>query len=294
MTNGRQMRTTPRARARRAIRVVSRGAGRLTYGMRMVPGFLIVGGQRCGTTSMFKTLSQHPAVSPVVLHKGVHYFDVNYDHGFPWYLGHFPLRRQVASGRRATSPAVLTGESSPYYMFHPLAPERIASELPEVRLIVLVRDPVERAYSAHTHERARGFENEDFARAIELEPERINGEVEKIRTTPSYDSLHWRHNAYVTRGQFIDQIEHLEALFGRDRMHLVDSADFFTDPEPTFRAVCGFLGLPRTGDINYEQHNARPRSSPMEPALRRRLDAHFMPYDERLAAWWGRTPSWRR
>jgi hypothetical protein len=279
-----------RTRARRTVRAVSRTVGRLTNAQRLRPGFLIVGAQRCGTTSMMKTLGRHPSVVPAVFHKGVHYFDVNYDHDLAWYVGHFPTRR---SARRVGGPAAVTGESSPYYLFHPLAAERIAADLPGVRLIVLLRDPVERAYSAHTHERARGFETDEFARALELEPARIAGEAARLRADPRYDSHHWRHNAYVTRGQYIEQLERLESLFGRERLCVVDSQDFFDDPAPVFAAVERFLGLPAATGIAFERHNARPRA-PMPAALRARLDAHYRPYDERLAAWWGRTPSWRR
>jgi hypothetical protein len=256
----------------------------------MRPGFLVVGAQRCGTTSMMKTLAQHPSVVPAVFHKGVHYFDVNHHRGLAWYVGHFPTER---AARRGAGPTAVTGESSPYYMFHPLAPGRIAADLPGVRIIVLLRDPVERAYSAYAHERARGFETEAFADALELEPVRLAGEREKLRADPGYDSDHWRHNAYVTRGQYVEQLEHLEAVFGRDRLSVVDSQDFFDDPAPVFAQVERFLGLRAATGIQFERHNARPRS-PMPAELRQRLDEHFRPYDERLAAWWGRVPSWRR
>ncbi len=286
-------RTTVKTRARRAVRSVTRTVGRLTAGQRLMPGFLIVGAQRCGTTSLFKTLSQHPAVLPAVLHKGVHYFDTGYDEGLDWYLGHFPTQRRAAEVQRRYGTQAITGESSPYYMFHPLAAQRIAHDLPEVKLLVLLRDPVERAYSAHTHESARGFESEPFERALELEPVRVAGEKEKMLADPGYESQHWQHNAYVTRGQYVEQLEHLASVFGRDRMHVVDSDEFFAEPRPAFDEVCEFLDLPRWPDITFGQHNARPRSA-MPAELRDRLDAHFRPYDERLAAWWGRTPSWRR
>jgi hypothetical protein len=255
----------------------------------MRPGFLIVGAQRCGTTSLYKTLSQHPAVLPAVLHKGVHYFDTEYGRGQAWYLGHFPTRRLSSPG---SAPAV-TGESSPYYMFHPHAPRRIAADLPDARLLVLLRDPVERAYSAHSHELARGYETEPFARALELEPERTAGERERMLADPAYESHHLQHNSYLARGQYIEQLEHLDELFGRDQVHVIDSDEFFTDPQPVFDGVCDFLDLPRTTDIAFGKHNARSRS-PMPASLRARLEDHFAPYDERLAAWWGRVPSWRR
>jgi hypothetical protein len=258
----------------------------------MLPGFLIVGGQRCGTTSMYRTLSQHPAVLKAVLHKGIHYFDTGYEHGPAWYQGHFPLLARAALARRATGDTPLTFESSPYYMFHPLAAERISRDLPGVKLLVLTRDPVERAYSAYAHEIARGFETEPFERALELEDERLAGEAERIKANPSYQSHSHQHHGYLTRGHYVDQLYRLESLFGRERLHVVDSGRFFTEPEPVYDAVIGFLGLRSQGYPLFERHNARPRS-PMPETLRARLEEHFRPYDERLTAWLGHTPSWR-
>src|SRR6185437_11031226 len=198
--------------AKRAAHLISVAVGRATAPLRMLPGFLIVGAQRCGTTSMYRALADHPAVRKAVLHKGVHYFDMNYYRGINWYRAHFPL---AATGR-------VTFESSPYYMFHPLAAERIAADLPGVRLIVLVRDPVERAYSAHTHERARGFETEPFERAIGLEPDRLEGEAERIAALGRLSHSD-QHHAYLARGRYVEQLDRLERLFGRMRIHVVDS-----------------------------------------------------------------------
>jgi len=258
-------------------------AGRLTSPARMLPGFLIVGAQRCGTTSMYRALSQHPDVRKAVLHKGVHYFDMNYDRGLSWYRAHFPMRAAAA----------VTFESSPYYLFHPLAADRISHDLPGVKLLVLVRDPAERAYSAHAHELARGFETEPFERALDLEAERLRGEAERMLADPGYLSHSHQHHAYLARGRYAEQLDRLERIFGADRVHVVDSGDFFTRPEPVYDAVLAFLGLPARGYPAFERHNARQRS-PMAAELRSRLGAYFEPSDQRLVSWLGRAPSWRR
>jgi hypothetical protein len=275
-----------------AVHAVSVTAGQLTHRARMLPGFLIVGAQRCGTTSMYRTLSQHPAVLKAVLHKGVHYFDTGYGHGLAWYQGHFPLRVRAAAARRMTGDQPLTFESSPYYMFHPLAAARIAADLPGVKLLVLVRDPVERAYSAHAHEIARGFETEPFERALDLEEERLAGEAAKITADPGYYSHSHQHHGYRARGQYAGQLERLASLVGRDRVHVVDSGTFFDNPERVYDDVLRFLCLRNHGYPVFEQHNARPRA-PMPEALRAGLSDYFRPYDEKLADWLGRPPSWR-
>ncbi|HEX6469541.1 MAG TPA: sulfotransferase domain-containing protein [Streptosporangiaceae bacterium] len=278
---------------KRAAQTLAVAEGRLTAQARVLPDFLITGGQRCGTTSMYRALSAHPAVLKPVLHKGVHYFDTGYHHGQAWYRAHFPLRRTARRVERRTGIRPLAFESAPYYLCHPLAAERIARDLPGVRLIILLRDPVDRAYSAHAHEVARGFETEtSFERALELEEERLAGEAEKIIADPAYHSHSHQHHAYLERGHYIDYLERLEKLFGRDRLHVVDSHEFFTDPEPVYDGVLAFLGLPSRGYPAFARHNAR-RRDPLAPALRARLAEHFEPYDARLAEWLGHPPSWR-
>lgn len=265
-----------------------------TYWARSLPSFLIVGAQRCGTTSLTRTLSTHPAVFGPLVHREVHYFDCAYTRGIAWYRSNFPLTVRGRMAARAAGAPLTTFESSPYYMFHPLAPERIHRDLPGVKLLVLLRDPVERAYSAHTHELELGYETEPFERAIELESTRLEGEADRIVADPTYYSHSHQHHSYCGRGQYIDQIERLEKIFSRDRIHVLDSGDYFADPAPLYDELLGFLDLPRAGLPEFKKQNARPRPAPMPSSVRTALVDHFRPYDERLAAWLGREPSWCR
>jgi hypothetical protein len=281
-----------RGAARRSVRRVTDAYGQSTRGRRVLPDFLIVGAQRCGTTTLFRTLDQHPAVLPPTLRKGVHYFDLSYQRDLSWYRGHFPTQAQVDEASAAAGVRAVVGESSPYYMWHPAGPERIAANLPDVRLLVALRDPVERAYSAHAHELARGYETVPFEEALELEQERIGGAEQVLVSSRGSRHFAHQHQSYVTRGQYIDQLERLEHHLGRSRIHVVDAADFWSDPEPHWAQVLEFLGLPEH-PVTFERHNARKRS-PMPDSLRHRLEDHFADFDRRLATWWGHTPSWRR
>jgi hypothetical protein len=280
---------------KRAILAGSRRYGRLTARGRMLPSFLICGGQRCGTTSMYRALAEHPAIVKAVLHKGVHYFDIAYGRGERWYRGHFPLLRTAKRrSERLGGVPVQTFESSPYYMYHPHAAQRIARDLPTVKLIVLTRDPVERAYSQHAHEVARGFETEkDFATALGLEAARLRGETDRLHANPAAYSFSHQHHAYRARGEYVRYLRPLTELLGRDRIHVVDSAAFFASPQPVYDEVIEFLGLPGAGYPTFEQHNARARALPIGDGVRAELSAHYEPFDAELGAWLGHRVSWR-
>jgi hypothetical protein len=273
----------------------SRSYGRITASARMTPSFLICGGQRCGTTSLYRALSQHPVVLKAVLHKGVHFFDTSYHRGLAWYRAHFPMQRSADRIEQRYGVPAQTFESSPYYMYHPQAAARIARDLPGTRLIALVRDPVERAYSQHHHEVARGFEQErDFGNALALEPARLHRQEERLAQDPDYYSFAHQHQAYRARGEYARYLSVMAQHIGRERIHVVESERFFSHPEETYDEVCAFLGLPTGLDRPaFERHNARPRKSDMDPAIRSELSAHYAPHDEALAMWLGRMPSWR-
>src|SRR6185295_13954928 len=105
-----------------------------------------------------------------------------------WYRGHFPLR-WPAERRMPASTTPDAFEACTYYLFHPFAMERIAADYPDLKLVAMLRDPVERAYSAYKHELARGFEWETFERALDLEEERLVGEVERMHRDVTYESF---------------------------------------------------------------------------------------------------------
>ncbi len=281
---------------KRVVHLGSRSYGRLTAPGRMTPSFLICGGQRCGTTSLYRALSQHPVVMKAVLHKGVHYFDTSYDRGMSWYKAHFPLHRNAEKIAERYGFAAQTFESSPYYMYHPQAVARIARDLPQAKLIVLVRDPVERAYSQHHHEVARGFESErDFGAALALEAARLHRQEERLAEDPAYYSFAHQHHAYRARGEYARYLSVMAQHIGREQIHVVESERFFADPEPVYDEVCEFLGLPTYLERPaFERHNARTRQSDMDAALRRELTDYYLPHDDALARWLGRMPIWRR
>jgi hypothetical protein len=283
------------APVKRVVHLGSRSYGRLTAGARMTPSFLICGGQRCGTTSLYRALAAHPLVLKAVLHKGVHYFDTSYRRGMAWYRGHFPLQRTADKVSDRWGFPARTFESSPYYMYHPQAAARIARDLPHAKIVVLVRDPVERAYSQHAHELARGFEQErDFGNALALEPARLHRQEERLAQDPDYYSFGHQHHAYRARGEYARYLSVMAQHVGRERIHVVESERFFAEPQCAYDEVVSFLGMPQLDRPPFERHNARPRPADMDPAIRRELTAHYAAHDEALTTWLGHPPIWRR
>ena len=266
--------------------------GVVTAPLRLRPTFLMIGAQRCGTTSLFRAITAHPQVVHAPFHKGVNYFDLNYYRGPEWYRGHFPVA-EIARHKTAGHGEPVAFEASGYYLYHPFAIERIARDLPDVRLVVMLRDPVERAFSAYKHEYARGFEWEPFEQALKLEDDRLLGEIDRMRADPAYESFPHRHHSYRHRGQYAEQLDRVFAHFPRSQVHIIESEVFFANPAAEYQRLLEFLGLRPFEPANFGQHNARP-GSPMEAETRRMLEQHYQPHNERLADLLGRSPQWAR
>jgi hypothetical protein len=258
----------------------------------VLPDFLLVGAQRCGTTSLFRALLSHPHVLRAKFVKGVNYFDVSAHRGPAWYRAHFPL---TSTARRHAAPGqdhAQVFEASGYYMFHPHAPGRIVEELPDVRIVAMVRDPVERAFSAYKHEFARGFETEPLERALALEDDRVGPELARMLADPGYQSDVYRHQAYRRRGHYAEQLHRFVQALGADRVHVVQSELFFTEPVQEYTRLLDFLGLPAVLPTSFDRYNPRP-SAPLDPAVAGALSEHFAPHDAALEPFLRGQPSWR-
>jgi hypothetical protein len=229
----------------------------------MLPTFLIIGTQKGGTTSLYELLAEHPEVGRASL-KEAHYFDQNHDRPISWYQAHFPRR---GSARH-------TGEATPYYLFHPLCAERVHAALPKVKLIVLLRNPVDRAHSHHNHEHALGNEELDFVTAIAQEPERLAGEERRLAEDPTYQSFAHQHYSYVARGLYAEQLKRWYDRFPPDQILTLASEEFFADPEAILHRVQTWLELATHTPARLTPRNARSYD-PMDPELRARLAGYF-------------------
>ncbi|MGC9505761.1 sulfotransferase family protein [Baaleninema sp.] len=235
-----------------------------------MPDFLILGAQKGGTTSLFYYLSHHPMVR-VAPQKEVHFFDLQYHLGADWYASQFP----------PTPPNAITGEASPYYLFHPDVPRRVAATCPQVKLIALLRNPVDRAISQYFHEVKLGFETLSLEDAFGQEPQRLAQEAEKLRNDPNYHSYNYQHYSYLARGRYLEQLQQWWNHFPREQLLILNSETFYRNPSHTLTQVLSFLNLPPIALEAYPSLNAGNYSH-IPQSLKQQLQTYFQPHNQAL------------
>ncbi len=268
-----------------------------TNWMRLMPDFMIIGTQKGGTTSLYKYLIEHPSIAPIYI-KEPHFFDIYFHKGPVWYRSHFPTSIKKYYTEHVQKLDFITGEASPYYMFHPLAAERVAKTLPHVKLILVLRNPVDRAYSQYQHQRRQpGVEPLSFDEAVDREEERLAGEEKKLIENPKYSSFNHRHYSYLARGRYIEQIPAWLKHFPREQFLFLKSEELFSAPADILRQTHEFLGVPslklKEQKDEYRQFNKASYSN-MLPETRARLLEYFKPYNARLYELLGRDFGWER
>jgi hypothetical protein len=245
------------------------------------PDFVIIGAQRSGTTSLHAYLAAHPRVE-APNSKELHFLTDRFQRGREWYLGQFP---------EAIPCDHLTGEATPYALFHPQAPGRLRAIAPHAKVIVLLRNPVERAYSHYEMERARANEPLDFASAIAAEAERLGGEEERLTHDPLYVSWAHKHRSYLARGDYAPQLLRWFKTFPPEQMLIVRSEELYERTAESFATVAAFLGIDSGTEVSFGVHN-RGSGAAIDPLIRDQLVEHFRSLNADLAKLLGWDPGW--
>ena len=283
---------------RKPIKRLFRRVGLSTSRWRPPPDYLIIGAHRAGSTSLWTYLSQHPCIAVNFPRlqgiKGVRYFDENYFRGDDWYRSHFPTAAYRHYLRRRHGSDALAGDASSYYLFHPAAAERAARSVPDAKLIVLLRSPVDRAYSHWLRERRDGTEPlERFDQAVAAEPDRLAGEADRILNDDRYYSYAHENFSYISQGLYLSSLRRWLERYPRERMHIELSEQFARDPQGGFERVLKFLDLPPV-----RLRDARPRNTteaaPLDPGIRRELSARVAPANRQLEEFLGIDLGWDR
>ncbi len=251
-------------------------------GERLKPDFLIIGAMKAGTTSLYEYLLRHPQfVEPLV--KEIRYFAWEADKPLDWYWAHFAAMSQIQPGQ-------VTGEASPGYIFHPLAPERVASVLPDAKLIALLRDPISRAVSHYHHARRHGTESRPMEQALRSKRSLTVPDLDTLRAATHHSGIH----DYVSRGFYADQLKLWFDRFDRERVLVLSAEDFFADPAAGYAKVLDFLDLDPFQLSGMRPHNAGSYSRDLNPELIRFLADSYSEPNRRLYELLGTDFGWER
>lgn len=237
-----------------------------------VPHFVIIGTQKGGTSSLYQYVTQHPHVAAAV-QKELHYYDIHFAKGMDWYRSQFPL---------PLPPGMITGESSPYYLFHPHVAKRMKETIPHVKIITLLRNPVERAFSHYQMYKRIGVETLSFEEAIEREEARILPGLQQMMVDPMHFSREHQVYSYLARGLYADQLTRWYKHFDRERILVIKSEDFFSNTAAAYREVRAFLQLSEWEPPQFQPFNQREDQSSMHPHTYQELCSYFRPHNERL------------
>jgi len=252
------------------------------------PTFFIIGAQKSGTTSLYRYIKRYAANFSPPLRKEIHYYDYLYYKGSSWYRAHYPYRNR-------DNETYKTGEASPYYIFHPLAPGRIKKDYPNARFVVLLRNPIDRAYSHYQFQIANNLgpnEPLSFKEAIKVEEERLDGEIAKLKKSDTYRGEKYQYFSYLARGRYAEQLRRWFACFDREQFRIVPSGTFFQDTKQELDDIFEFLGLEWINQpFSFDIHNTTDYQE-MESETREWLRQYFEPFNRELFELIGREFNW--
>lgn len=266
------------------------GLRRFSAGMRSLPDFLIIGAQKCGTTSLYAQLCEHPKIGSA-FEKEVRYFNNHYEKGLNWYKAHFPLRVTKRLVGWKDGIGLKSGEGEPSYLPNPVVPQRVFDLIPNVRLIVMLRNPVDRAYSHFQHRSRRGREPLSFEQVVAADKERLRNGWSNLPTADN-KRLGNLHYSYLPRGIYVDQIRSWMSIFPREQFLIIRAEDFFSDAQTIYDDVLDFLRLPGHRLRQTRRRNVGSYTDKMSDEVRMELVNYFRPHNSRLYEYLDRDFLW--
>ena len=246
---------------------------------RREPNFLMVGIGKGGTSSLYYYLGKHPQILPAIK-KEIHFFSENIERGLDWYLSHFPPI--------PTESKFLTGEATPWYLGSYEVENKVASVFPKIKIIILLRNPLLRAFSQYQMQLKFAREQRSFAEVISSEIEAI-----KILSSPGEDdSTYWQTaKGYLLFGLYFYFIKKWMAVFPREQFLILRSEDFYANPAATLTQVFEFLGVPDYPLPEYPNYNSGSYN-PISNDLRQTLAEFFRPHNQKLEEYLGMKFDW--
>ncbi len=265
-------------------------ARRFSPAPRAMPGFIVIGAQKSGTTSMFVYLKQHRQILRPMF-KELYYFDRNYDRGLNWYGCNFPARSTVEKLNDRHGRQHLTFEATATYIFDAQVPGRIAQDIETRKFIALLRDPVDRIISAYWHAKRLGYETRSLDDALKIDLDWYLAEKAFEEGHGSKPSGTPPRPTYLRRGIYHESVARWQQTFAPESLLIIQSEVMFSDPRPVMSEVFAFLGLPPIDKIDFEPQNVGTYDDSEESA-RAFLREFYKPHNETLGKLRGKAFTW--
>ncbi len=258
----------------------------------VLPDLLIIGAMKCGTTTLFRMLEQHPGfIAPNT--KEIQFFNQprNHARGPGWYRAHFPGARRMKRIERRLGYRPATGEATPA-MSAPMYARNAADLVPAARIVVSLRNPVDRAWSHYQHyQRHPEPDPVDFETAIERELGWMASGT-KLSEDNFLELAPQRHRlGYIARGQYAEQLEQWFAHFRRDQFLILNFERWIENPNEAMHRISDHLGLP-AHEFHATRANPGHYGDAMPAECRDRLVEHFRPWNRRLFELLGEDWGW--
>ncbi len=283
-------------RAYRIAQAINVVYGKIVGRVHILPNAYIIGFQKCGTTALYTYLVEHPQIHPSFM-KEVRYFDKNerYQRGLNWYRSNFPLNIQKMIYEWSNKKKFVSIDASPSYVDHPHAKNRIAKIAPDAKFIVMIRNPIDRAYSHHNmnfNKVHRITDDLSFDEAIKQEKSRIDGEYERMEDDETYDSKEYFRYAYAHRGLYARRLKDWLTEFP-GQVLVLESDLLVNDRQETFDRVTDFLGIDRHKLRDTVARNVGDyRRGKIDEAIRKYLVEYYRKPNEELYSLLGRNLGW--
>lgn len=253
----------------------------ITNSFRLKPDFVIIGYHKCGTTSFYDYLCQHHNIGHAS-RKEIHYFDLAYWRGSGWYRTYFPTIFTKRKIEKRTKHRFITGEASPLYVIHPFVPARIYELVPKVKIIILLRNPVDRAYSHYQHAYLADQESATFEETITEDDNRWNIFSKQLSNDEIHDyDVKYIKTPYVSFGKYIEHIKSWYETFPKEQILVLKLEDLENNLHNTLKRTFQFLDLPNFTIQDTDKKNVREYDK-MEPKIRNLLIDYYRPYNKKL------------
>lgn len=261
---------------------INKGYSTILGPLHTLPDFLIIGSAKCGTSSLYEYLIKHPNIESAI-GKEINYFDMQYEKGINWYKTYFPSLIHKKISKNIFHKKLITGEATPRYIDHPLAIKRIKNNLPNIKLIVMLRNPVDRAYSHWNMMVTHKHENLSFEDAIEQEEKRISSLYEKMNMNKKFYSKEYFWYGYLERSTYINKLKRWFEYFPRKQFLILKSEELFIKPDTTYKKVLDFLKLEKLDLENYKTYRkGKYKKIEMNSETRKKLIEYFRPHNSEL------------